>query len=1031
MSSPRHEVIDVDSAPPRGRGRRALTLDGADSQGHYDDSSRSEEDDEQDAPQDEDDDEDDDDDAQGEEHAYRRGRQAIPMDSPGDELRSDHLLINDDAEDADAAKASAGVGVQRLRRLRGRRGFFHSDADVRSFRYRSSGGILQRITLRRRKKREDHDVFWTAIGVLTLLSFALMSCIVIYLTQTDFFESHQNDLFGTTVDNRFTVVAQDKAQIFLKSGYSNTVYSEGMITFDDGELRIGRRAVESEESKSFFGVAFFPNGTSSFTHRVNSPMIEADYLSARKGVVFDDGTMMTTAANSSGGVKEQGDLNLVSRTGTVVTSAGGKSLLFVDPAGTVTVANTKSEHPRLKGITLDGTHGVISIGNGLTIKHDQNVSSLSTSRALNLDTSTLFVGTSKSDKVRISVPSAVGDNSDKDDGARALEAEEMKSITLEVVGQTSSTQKEGGDVRIVGGNGLDVGGDVTLIGGQATDSESSYGTVAINAGLHKAASSYTEIGSHSTTHEVNIHGLVSFNHKAGSVNDTTQVKVGGGRFNVSSQRITLDNRATSLSELHINSNDVRLGASSPSVQIGKAGLSTVKVQGASTSLDATKKVAIGGTAPSVVIGDADASKQVVKVASSVIQLDASDSIAINTRNTKAITTISGIVHFNGTSTTASLLSITDVAVRANPPKFRVGPKGKTSIASIEATHVTIGGPGANATVLPPSDSKLELLSSIITVGSEASEVSLIGKSVAVDAMETLDVGEQADEVNIGGEEVGKVNLQAEAVSLSGASTINGTSFSVQSMKINIGSKATSDITIGAPGANIDIGAKAKDMTIGVASSTIDIGSDASVVNLYGSVTVNGKSLDSRRLAAQTDVWHEIKSKRFGYLNAGRVSVLFTPTKPLTTFALQWDTGFSSEPEAYQVDPHRERMLSILPETDNDGRADARYLQVSLQISSVVFALQSENAAANTRPSKIRCRVYRHRAEQPDVIALEVSAAVDHCFGPACEDGIFLGLQGQRIAPYSPGDIFSTQCSLASNVAGELVLKDAQYSFAEQ
>lgn len=127
------------------------------------------------------------------------------------------MLDDDDEEVANAARQSAGIGVQRLRRLRGRRGFFHSDSDVRSFRYRSSGGILQRITLRRRK-REEHDVFWTAIGVLTLLSFALMSCITIYLTQSDFFESHQNDLFGTTVDNRFTVVAQDKAQIFLKSG---------------------------------------------------------------------------------------------------------------------------------------------------------------------------------------------------------------------------------------------------------------------------------------------------------------------------------------------------------------------------------------------------------------------------------------------------------------------------------------------------------------------------------------------------------------------------------------------------------------------------------------------------------------------------------------------------------------------------------------------------------------------------------------------------------------------------------------------
>lgn len=530
-------------------------------------------------------------------------------------------------------------------------------------------------------------------------------------------------------------------------GYSNSVFSEGMIAFDDGELRIGRRALESEETQSFYGVSFFSNGTSLFTNRVEckyggdlqvcvcrltdgfatflwliAPMVEADYLSARKGVVFDDGTVMTTAANSSGGVKEQGDLNLVSKAGSVVTSAGGNSLLFVNPVGTVTVANTKSDEPISAGITLDGTRGQISIGSGLTIKHDGNSSSLSTSQALHLDSSTVFVGTLSSGKVRISVPDAVGSGSDEDDGARALEpaytAEESESVTLEVAGQTSSAQKEGGDLRIMGGDGLNVGGDVTLVGGQATESGSKYGSVAINAGLHGTASSLTEIGSHSLTHEVSIHGLVSFNHKASGMNDTTQVKVGGGRFNVSSQRITLDNRETRSSELHVNSNDVRLGASSPSVQVGKAGLSTVKVQGASATLDATKSVAIGESASSILVGDTKTSGQVINVTSSAIQLDASHSVAINTLSREAITTISGLVHFNGSSSTSSLLSITDVAVRANPPKFRVGAKGKTSIASIEATHVSIGGPGADATVLPPTESKLELFSSIITIGSE-------------------------------------------------------------------------------------------------------------------------------------------------------------------------------------------------------------------------------------------------------------------------------------------------------------------------
>ncbi|EEY69158.1 uncharacterized protein PITG_05357 [Phytophthora infestans T30-4] len=947
------------------------------------------------------------------------------MESPGDDLRTDHLMLDD--EDGDLSSHMASAGVQRLRRLRGRRGFFHSDADGRSFRYRSSGGILQRITLRRRKQ-EDYDVFWTAIGVLTVLSFALMSCITIYLTQTDFFESHQNDLFGTTVDNRFTVVAEDNAEIFLKSGYSNSVYSEGMIAFDDGELKIGRRALEAKDLQTFYGVTFFSNGTTLFTNRVESPMVEADYLSARKGVIFDDGTVMTTAANSSGGVKEQGDLNLVSKTGAIVASAGGKSVLFVDPAGTVTVADTDSDEPTSTGITLDGTRGRISISNGLTITHADNSSTLSTSEPLHLDTSTVFVGSSTSKTVRISVPDATG-YSDKDDGARALEsasnAEESKSVTLEVAGQTSSTQKEGGDIRIVGGDGLNFGGDITLTGGQATDSSSEYGSININAGLHKSAASLTEIGSHGSTHEVNIHGLVSFNEHAG-VNDTTEVKVGGGRFNVSTRHITLDNRATSLSELHINSNDVRLGASSPQVQVGKTGLSTVKVLGATTTLDASKGVVVGESATSILVGNSETSGQVTKVTSEAIELDASHSIAFNTRNRDATTTISGLVHFNGSSTTSSLLSITDAAVRANPPKFRVGARGKTSVASIEANQVSIGEPGANSTALPSTGGKIELFSSSITVGSEASEVSLTGKSVTINAMETLSVGEQADDITIGSEDVSKINVQSEAVSVAGATGFSGASLTVHSSKIDIGGKSTSEITIGAAEAILDVGSQAKLVSIGVDSPTVNIGSDASTINLSGSVTINGKTLSSRRLGGQGD---EVNCKRFGYLNTDRVTIPVAQINTITKFALRWDDGFSSGPQTYQVDTSIERVLVVGLGLGGGDELASRHLQFSLHISSLVLVVESEALA--TRPSKIRCRVYRHTSDLPDAVVMEVNALVEHCFGTACEDGIFLGLQGQRIVPFNSGDSFSTQCTFAPTAAGELLLQGAQYSFTEQ
>eukprot|EP00644_Phytophthora_capsici_P004424 jgi/Phyca11/109940/e_gw1.17.508.1 len=924
------------------------------------------------------------------------------MDSPGDDLHGDHLML-DGEEDGDLASRMAGIGVQRLRRLRGRRGFFHSDADTRSFRYRSSGGILQRITLRRRK-REDHDVFWTAIGVLTLLSFLLMSSITIYLTQSDFFESHQNDLFGTTVDNRFTVVAEDDAQIFLKSGYSNTAYSEGMIAFDDGEMKIGRRALDSGDQQSFYGVTFFSNGTVAFTNRLDSPMIEADYLSARKGVVFDDGTVMTTAANSSGGVKEQGDLNLVSKAGAVITSAGGNSLLFVDPVGTVTVANTNADDPTAAGITLDGTRGRISIGSGVTLEYDGNSTSLSSSQDLYLDTNTVFVGSPTGGKVRVSVPS---DDNNSGDGARALEsAQESDSVTLEVAGQTSSTQREGGDIRIVGGDGVTVGGDITLLGGQATGSASEYGSITINAGLQHSASSLTEIGSHSPTHEVNIHGLVSFNQHSGGVNDTTQVKVGGGRFNVSAQRITLDNRDISSSELHINSNDVHLGASSPLIQVGKASLSTVTVQGSTVTLDASKTIAVGGSVSSIVVGDSKVSGQVTKVASSAIEVEASHSVSINTFNRKAVTTISGLVHFNGSSTTTSSLTITDVAVRANPTRFRVGAKGKTSIASIEAAHVSIGGPGANATTLP-TPSKVEFFSSSITIGSEASEVSLAGKSVTVNALGALTVGEEADEITLGSEDVNKINVQGDAVSLTGATSIGGASLAVSSTKINIGDKSTSEIIIGP------------------SEATVNIGSDASMINLSGSVTINGKALDNRRLAAESDALGDTNSKRFGYLNADHVTVAVTQVEPSKTFSLRWDNGFSSDPQEFQVDSTTDRLLSVA----SGSKENTRHLRLSLQISSIVLAVAVAEPAA--RPSKIRCRVYRHATGQLDAVALETSALVEHCVGAACQDGIYLGLQGQRIVPVSPGDSFSTQCTLISRTTGKLLLQDAQYSFAEQ
>jgi hypothetical protein len=191
-------------------------------------------------------------------------------------------------------------------------------------------------------------------------------------------------------------------------------------------------------------------------------------------------------------------------------------------------------------------------------------------------------------------------------------------VTLEVVGQSSSSQKEGGDVRITGGDGLEIGGDVALVGGASTDTTPvEYGTISINANLDEASSSLTEIGSHSKTHSVELHGLISMNRKASEAFDnTTTVRISGGLFNVSAQRITLNNSAVAGSKLRVDSKDLRLGTmGTPSIRMGTLGRSDVAVQGSDLSLDASEDISIGAKASIVTIGKSRQEGQSVNVAS--------------------------------------------------------------------------------------------------------------------------------------------------------------------------------------------------------------------------------------------------------------------------------------------------------------------------------------------------------------------------------------------------------------------------------
>lgn len=517
-----------------------------------------------------------------------------------------------------------------------------------------------------------------------------------------------------------------------------------MIAFGDGVLQLGRRALASTDAQKFYGLSLSHNGTAAFTNKLTAPAIMTDYLRARKAVVFEDGTVMTTAANLTGGVKEIGDLNLVSKSGSVVTSAGGKPILIVDPLGTVAFPNANAEESNAQGIVVDGTAGKLSIGGSFHVESNANTSTITTSHALQLNASRVVFGATSADKVTLTVsrpskdPSTAsededdtsdndGDETETDDANRRTqtratsEANDLqKRTTMEIVGQSSSSQDVGGDVWISGGDGLENGGSVVLAGGIALglDDNVRFGSVGVNAQLDPTASSLTEIGSQGPKHVVHIQGDVLFNGNktlANSTSNGTQVTVAGSGFNVQAKKISINNTAVSASSVTIDSTDLRIGTMASVVKIGGADHSKVTIQAKTAQLDATESIALGGQARNISIGSASRSEQSIDLVSGTLYevmgrvcMTCTDCGAVwmavgSIRLSSSGTAASRMLESAGssavvTNSTVSDIELTDGSVSVHAKRLDVGARGETKSVSLSAFEIEIGRQSLNSSV---------------------------------------------------------------------------------------------------------------------------------------------------------------------------------------------------------------------------------------------------------------------------------------------------------------------------------------------
>lgn len=515
-----------------------------------------------------------------------------------------------------------------------------------------------------------------------------------------------------------------------------------MIAFGDGVLQLGRRALASTDAQKFYGLALSHNGTAAFTNKLTAPTVVTDYLRAGKAVVFEDGTVMTTAANMTGGVKEIGDLNLVSKSGSVVTSAGGKPVMVIEPLGTVVFPNANAEEANAQGIVVDGTAGKLSIGGSLHVENNANTSTITTSHALHLNTTRVIFGAMSADKVTLTVSRPVKDpaasegdstsddaetdgdtDTETDDDRRQTRATSesdsttnlQQRINMEIVGQSSSSQNIGGDVWIAGGDGLESGGNVVIAGGIGLDLEDiRFGNVAVNAQLDPSASSFTEIGSQGAKHVVHIQGDVLFNgNETSKDNNATQVTVAGAVFNVQTQRIYINNGALNASTVQIDSTDLRIGTATESVQIGGLAHSTVLIQAKNMQMDATGSIAIGGQTKQISIGNASQSGQSIDFVSGTPSLlfrclswDCTNSIVIlsvgsirlSSSDTVSSRSILGSAALPVNMSTSDI-ELANGSVTVNAKRLDVGgASGQTKSVVLSALEIELGKQSLNSSV---------------------------------------------------------------------------------------------------------------------------------------------------------------------------------------------------------------------------------------------------------------------------------------------------------------------------------------------
>ncbi|KAG9413962.1 hypothetical protein AC1031_013166 [Aphanomyces cochlioides] len=615
-----------------------------------------------------------------------------------------------------AATSDSDLGGPRRRRLRllsetsstGRRGF-----------------KLPGITFRRRRDGEqDKDKgFWNAVMILSFVALAVLTVISFVLAQTEFFITHQVDLLGVSVDKIFSVVSEEKTTIYLH----NTGHLPGKAAFnyEDHVLSIGRMKASTEDSQAFYGFNVFHNGTVGYTNELKVPNVETKSLHA-DSVIFNDGTTMTTAADVSGGLVQEGDLNFASQKGSIVAATSGKQRFVINPEGFVVIPDPDAmppDEPNKIGLVLDGQRKRLSLAGQMDLYADKTSSTIMSHSPLSIAANDIFVGREGTERVRLTCP---------DLDKLALQ----KPIRLEITGQFSSSSA-GGSVVVAGGDGSS-GGQVHITGGHAATDATFVGPVFINAMDETSPmTGKTFIGTNSSDSAVVVQGTVHLNAKASDL----PVEIGG--------KISLGGLLTS-----VTSTDVAIGDKESTKSVGLQARQvtltspTLTLSGDQVHVSALQALVNATTSLSI------ASPKVDVTAGSVsIHTDAttwsSGSLTINSNDTTANVQIHGNILLGSQSNFAAASQ--DKMTAIGGASVYVGDAASTKQVVIQTTEkIQSRVNGSTLTVSTARDKAMVIeASNTLVVGSTEFTTSVRGKALYLSSSH-VQLGDASAKIDIQG-----------------------------------------------------------------------------------------------------------------------------------------------------------------------------------------------------------------------------------------------------------------------------------------